>query len=166
MFKLKRKGSDKACRLHKAIENIMSPLLRNCGEKLQLQRRIRIANIWARRHPKALMGYYLTFAIGLLAITITIDLMTSGTKKDHTLDLKSIPSMSHRLQSLNLTEIQNEKIKMELTELGLKGQKLYNELDSLMKIPNKTHADSVRIIQTYNILNDTFNTNRHELQKD
>lgn len=166
MFKIRRKGREKACRLHKAIEDLLSPLLRKFGDKIQIQRKIRIANIWARRHPKALMRYYLTFAIGLLAVTIIIDLTTTNPKSDYTLELKSIPSMSHRLQSLNLTEIQNEKIKMELAELGLKGQKLYNELDSMIKIPYKTHADSIRIIQIYNILNNTFNANGHEHQKD
>ncbi len=63
--------------------------------------------------------------------------------------------------------IQNEKIKREVGELAAKGMELYNKLDSMMKLPNKTHEDSLKIISTYNILNNTFNNHQeYESQKD
>lgn len=36
-----------------------------------------------------------------------------------------------------------------LQELTLAGQEIRQELDSMIAIPRKTHADSVRIIQSY-----------------
>ncbi len=156
MFGIKRKGREKSAQLHKALESHLSPIVRKFSERIQLQRKIRIANIWAKRHPKKLMIYYSTFAFCLLGLTLLADFWTTEAPND-SLGMKDIPSMSHRLQSLNRTDMQNERIKQELGELGVKGMALYNQLVSLMKIPNKTPQDSVRIFSTYNILNNTFN---------
>ncbi len=112
------------------------------------------------------MTYYTIFAICLLGLTLLADFASPKEKGDN-LGLKDIPSMSHRLQSLNNTELQNERIKREVAELGEKGMKLYNSLDSMMKIPNKTHQDSLKIISTHNSLNKPLNKQQgHELQKD
>lgn len=156
MFGIKRKGREKAAKFHKAIEEYLRPLVQKGADKIKLHRRIRIANIWARRHPKRLMTYYTIFALALLSITLISD-FTSTKQTEDVLGIKSIPSMSHRLKSINNTEIQNERIRMEIAELGKKGQVIYEELDSLMKLPNKTHADSLKILSTYKILNETFN---------
>lgn len=165
MFRIKKKGREKAQRLHQTLKDQLSPHLTKLGERLRLRARIRWANIWGRNHPKKLMVYYSTFAIALLSGTVLIDFLTPKAKSQDLLGLQSIPKMDHRLQSLNNSEIQTEKIKMELATLGQKGLIIYNELDSLMKLPVKTHEDSVRIITNYNILNDTFNKHGHELQK-
>lgn len=165
MFGIKKNAREKSARFHKAIANFLSPHIQKIAEKIKLNRRIRIANIWAKRHPKTLMTYYIVFAICLIAITLISDLSVTN-KTEDVLDIKSIPSMSHRLKSLNNTEIQNEKLRMEIGELGRKGQKLYNELDSMMQIPNKSHEDSLKIYSTYKTLNETFNNQRNELKKD
>lgn len=162
MFKKKRKREKNSEIFRKAVETHLSPIIKRYGERLKIKRKIRIANIWARKHPKTLMASYLSFAFFLLALTISIDLLSSNTETKNALDFKSLPSMSHRFQSINNTEIQNEILRMEIGELGRKGQILYSEMDSLMKRPNKTQNDSVRILQLYNILNNTFNPLGHE----
>lgn len=163
MFGLKNKARNKAIRFHAAMKSYLTPVFARLGEKLRLRQRIRLANIMAKRYPKKMMACYLTFAVTLLAITLVMDFFSIRDGSQDTLDLKSIPSMSHRLQSLNNTEIQNERIRQELNRLGLKGMEVYNELDSLIRLPVKTHEDSLKIIQNYNILTKTFNSNGPKL---
>lgn len=163
MFKIKRKGRENALRLHNAIKTQFYPLLSIIGERLRLKGRIRWANIWAKSHPKRLMFNYSAFAVLLLGFTLLFDGYQLSKNNDDTQGLHSIPSMRHRLQSLNNSEIQHEKIRQGITALGQKGMKIYNELDSLMKLPNKTHEDSVRIYRNYEILNNTFNSHGNKL---
>ena len=162
MFNIKKKGRANAQRFHRALKEFLSPHLARLGERLKLRQRIRLANIWARRHPKKLMINYSAFAVLLIGITLLSDSLFSKPEEPDFLGMQSIPSMNHRLRSLNNTEVQNERIRQEVNELGNKGMQIYNELDSLMKLPVKTPDDSVRIIQNYNILNETFNLNDHE----
>lgn len=162
MFNLKKKSREKAQRFQNALKAQLSPILVKLGEKLKLKARIRWANRWAKRNPKRLMFNYSAFAILLLGFTLLLDGYQTSKRNVDALGLKSIPSMRHRLQSLNTTEIQNERIRQEVNALGQKGMALYNELDSLLKLPVKTQADSLRIIQNYDILNKTFNANSHE----
>ena len=167
MFGLKNKGREKARRFHDTLKAQISPHIARLGERFRLSARIRLANRWSQKHPKRVMTYYLTFSFCLLAFSIILDFFPHGIKETETLGLESIPSMSHRLQSLSNTEIQNERIKHEVAQFGQMGMLLYNELDSLLKLPSKTHEDSVRIATNYKILNDTFNKKqRHEHQKD
>lgn len=167
MFGLKKKGREKAQAIHRTIREQLSPHLARLGERLRLRGRIRLVNIWARKHPRKLMFYYSAFAVLLLGITLLSDSFGQSEKQEDPLSLKSIPSMSHRLQSISNMEIQNERIKRETAQFGQMGMRLFNELDSLLKLPTKTHEDSLRIATNYRILNDTFNKNDgHELQKD
>lgn len=166
MFNFKKKGRQKAERFYDALKTHFSPIVVRLGDRLRLRGRIRLANKWATRHPKKLMFNYSAFAVLLFGFTLLVDGYQSNKKSVDTLGLKSIPSMSHRLQSLNNTEIQHERIRQEVNALGQKGMIIYNELDSLMKLPVKTHTDSIRIVQNYKILNKTFNANGHEPETD
>ena len=167
MFGIRKKVRGKAQAVHRTIRELLSPLIARLGDRLRLSGRIRLANIWARKHPRTLMFNYSAFAVLLLGITLLSDSFGQSEKQEDPLSLKSIPSMSHRLQSLSNTEIQNERIKREVAQFGQMGMRLYNELDSLLKLPTKTHEDSLRIATNYKILNDTFNKNDgHELKKD
>ena len=163
MFNIKKKGREKARKFHVAIKAQFSPLLARLGEKLRIGARVRWANKWAKRHPKRLMVNYSAFAALLIGFTLLIDGYQISKRNTDTLGLKSIPSMRHRLQSLNNTEIQHERIRQEVYALGQKGMTICNELDSLMKLPNKTHEDSLRIYRNYEILNNTFNSHGNKL---
>lgn len=166
MFGNKRKRKVNTNKINDAIKDCLSPSIQKASEKIKFHRKIRIANIWARKHPKKLMAYYVTFALCLLSVTLIFDFL-SKKKTNDGLDLKLMPTINHRLNNIYNTEIQNEKIRMALGELGAKGMELYQELDSLIRIPNKTHEDSVKIYSTYNILNNTFNKQQaHEPKKD
>ena len=162
MFNIKKKGRLNARKFHDALMKQFSPILIRVGERLRLSVRIRWANKWAKRHPKRLMISYSAFAILLLGFTLLVDGYQSHKQNANTLGLNSIPSMKHRLQSLNNSEIQQERIRQEVHALGQKGMIIYNELDSLIKLPVKTHDDSIKIVQNYKILNKTFNANAHE----
>ncbi|MBD5221600.1 MAG: hypothetical protein HDS70_04440 [Bacteroidales bacterium] len=166
MFRIKKEMKEKAQRFQMAMKDHLSPYVARLGEKLRLGSRLRLANAWAKRNPRKLMFNYSAFAVLLLGTTLTIDGLTAKDKEDKTLDLNTIPSMSHRIQSLRITEIQKERIRREVNELGQKGMAMYEELDSLIKLPVKTHSDSVRIINNYNILNKTFNNHGNEFKED
>ena len=162
MFNIKKKGRTTSQRFHRAIKESLYPHFIRLGNRLKVRQRIRLANIWARRHPKKLMINYSAFAVLLIGITLLSDFLSTKPEEPDFLGMRSIPSMNHRIRSMNNTEVQNERIRQEVYELGNKGMRMYNELDSLMKLPVKTRDDSVRIIQNYNILNETFNSNEHE----
>ena len=162
MFNFRKKGRQKARMFHESLKAQFSPIIVRLGERSRIRVRIRLANKWAKRHPKKLMIIYSTFTVVLLGFTLLFDGYNSHKKSEDNLGLNSIPSMRHRLQSLNNTEIQQERIRQEVHALSQKGMTIYNELDSLIKLPVKTHDDSIKIVQNYNILNKTFNTNAHE----
>lgn len=166
MLGLKKKGREKARLFHDSLKTRLSPHIARFGERLRIAARVRLANRWARKNPKRVMTFYLSFAFCLLAFSILLDFLPRETKETETLGIETIPSMSHRFQSLNSTEINNERIKREVAQFGQMGMMLYNELDSLLRLTVKTHEDSVRIAKNYKILNDTFNNHRDEHQKD
>lgn len=162
MFNKKKKGNENPHRIQQKLTAALSPCFKRLGDRLKLRQRLRLANVWAIRHPRKLMFNYSSFAVLLLGMTLLSDLFCTDKQQQDPISLKSIPSMSHRLQSLNDTEIKKERIKQEVHRLGEKGLEVYNELDSLMKLPDKTRKDSLRIIANYDILNKTFNNNRNE----
>ncbi len=98
MFGIKKKGREKSAKLHTAIQAHLFHIIQKYAERFKIQQKIRIANIWSRKHPKKLMVNYVTFAVLLLGITLMTDFPLCTTNND-TINLASIPSMSPRSQS-------------------------------------------------------------------
>lgn len=157
MFGLKKKGRESSNKLHLVIRKLLTPIGKRLKSGLRIESRTRIANRWARAHPKRVMLGYSFFAVTIFTATILSDFVFSQSKTTETsLRLDEIPAINHGISYLSISEANNEKLKHELSEMGRKGMVLYQEMDSLSELQTKTHEDSLRISNIYNILTQTF----------
>ena len=127
---------------HHLIRSWLQPKLRAVGTRYRLAGRIRLANIWARKHPKR------TFF--LLASTVAIDSMTLSDKREP--DVSSIAQLEPIFSGFRTIQTNKSVHRSTLTKLTHEGQLLREELDSLIAIPRKSHQDSIHIVQSYNRL--------------
>ena len=133
---------------HHLIRSWLQPKLGAVGTKYRLAGRIRLANIWARKHPRRTFAYVTGALFFLLASTVAIDSMTLSDKRepDVAVGLEAVFAGFRTIQA-------NKSIhRSTLTELTQEGQQLREELDSLIAIPRKSHQDSIHIVQSYNRL--------------
>lgn len=162
MFGIKKKGRANALKFHAFLRDILSPLFLKIGRMLRIEGRSRMANRWARRNPRAFMTGYCIVAALIFSVTVLLDFLPGDKPKEETDLVSSIVPINNRLKYLDSYETNQQLLKAEIAEMGRKGQKLYNEMDSLMKIEDLTRNDSARIADIYNNLNTTFNNRRNE----
>ena len=117
------------------------------GERLRLAGRIRLANIWARKHPKR------TFACvtGTLSLLLVCSLVTGGNKLDNadTHDISTVASMEPLFQGFRTIQSNKGLHRATMLELADSGRAIRRELDSLIAMPKKSHGDSLRIVRQY-----------------
>ena len=70
---------------------LLQPKLGAVGTKYRLTGRIRLANIWARKHPRRTFAYVTGSLFFLLASTVAIDSMTLSDKREP--DVSSIAQL-------------------------------------------------------------------------
>lgn len=157
MFGLKKKGRESSKKIHSVIIKLLYPYGKRLKSGMRIESRIRIANRMARAHPKRVMIGYSLFAVTIFTATILSDLVFSHRNTtDTSLRLDEIPVINQGMSYISISEANNEKLKQELSEMGKKGMILYQEMDSLSKLQTKSHEDSLRISNIYNILTQTF----------
>lgn len=157
MFGIRKNNKKKSKQTAIFIKNLLSPYLQKISETIRIDGRIRLANRWGRKHPRRLMFYYAVFSVTLLAVTLITDIMNhAASDTSDVLKISDIPQMYNRLNFIQSQEGKQELIKHEIADLYGKGLILYNELDSLQHLQNKSHQDSIRIITIYQALNSTF----------
>ena len=81
-----------------------------------------------------------------LCLGIVVSLYTPQPSKDIVGEIENVQPMFARLQSIQNGK--NVQVR-EVGQLALRGQQLKWELDSLVRIPIKTHQDSTLIIYKY-----------------
>ena len=79
-MRIRKKLRESRLRTHLQIRTWLQPKLGKAGERLRLVGRIRLANIWARKHPKR------TFACvtGTLSLLLVCSLIMNNSKPDET----------------------------------------------------------------------------------
>lgn len=165
MFGIKKKGRATTQKLHSFLKDLLSPVAFRIANKLRMQGRMRLANRWARKHPKYFISGYCILAVTILSGTLLWDFMIRDRSEDKESIMSSIVPINHRLKYLEIYEANQQMLKNEIAELGRRGMVLYNEMDSLMRIENKTREDSTRIACIYTNLNSIFNNKQHESEK-
>ena len=135
---------------HHLIRSWLQPKLRAVGTRYRLAERIRLANIWARKHPKRTFAYVTGSLVFLLVSTVAIDSMTLSDKREP--DVSSIAQLEPVFAGFRTIQANKSIHRSTLTELTQEGQQLREELDSLIAIPRKSHQDSIHIVQSYNRL--------------
>ena len=126
---------------HHLIRSWLQPKLRAVGTRYRLAGRIRLANIWARKHPKRTFAY----VTGSLFFPLTL-----SDKREP--DVSSIAQLEPIFSGFRTIQTNKSVHRSTLTKLTHEGQLLREELDSLIAIPRKSHQDSIHIVQSYNRL--------------
>ena len=119
-------------------------LLWSLFKRARLRERTEKANIWAESHKRQTAMITIGSLSMLLAFGTLMTFVGGSEKEDNLLDgIEPVNPMFMGLQ-----RIQDGKTYQAawLDRLALDGQKYKRQLDSLIRIPNKTHDDSLQIL--------------------
>ena len=139
MKSFRKKIQESRLKTHLLVRSWLQPRLGVIGTRYRLAARIRLANRWAAKHPKTTFAGVAGTMLLLLVSTVAID---SGNGKQSEPDVSSI-------QGFRTIQANKDIHRNVLTDMTVKGQKLRNELDSMIAIPVKSREDSLRIILKY-----------------
>ena len=148
-MRIRKKLRESRLRTHQQIRAWLQPKLGQAGERLRLAGRIRLANIWARKHPKR------TFACvtGILSLLLVCSLVTgrdcSNGNSMVKPDINGIASMEPLFQGFRTIQSNKGLHRVTMLELADSGRAIRRELDSLIAIRRKSHGDSLRIVRQY-----------------
>lgn len=146
-MRIRKKLRESRLRTHLQIRAWLQPKLGKAGERLRLVGRIRLANIWARKHPKR------TFACvtGVLSLLLVCSLVTGNDRPDNVdeQDISAIASMEPLFQGFRTIQSNKGLHRATIQELADSGRTIRQELDSLIAMPKKSHGDSLRIVRQY-----------------
>lgn len=129
---------------------------------LKLTDKISHANAWCSAHPKKF--FWITVGIlGFFAFVTIISLgfdflklkqQSSEVVAVEKSDMSNISDSAVVNNVKGLRDIDNNRnvIRSETQDMIARGQKISAELDSLLKLPEKTHEDSIMILQDYKSL--------------
>lgn len=140
-------------RTHKLVRSWLQPKLGAIGIKYRLDGRIRLANIWAKKHPRRTFAYVTGSLLFVLVANIAMDGLLANSNElnepNELNELSAIAPVDPMLEGFRTIQANKTVHRSTLMNLTAKGQLLHEELDSLIALPHKTHADSVHIIQSY-----------------
>ena len=140
-------------RTHKLVRSWLQPKLGAIGIKYRLAGRIRLANIWAKKHPRRTFAYVTGSLLFVLVANIAMDGLLANSNElnepNELNELSAIAPVDPMLEGFRTIQANKTVHRSTLMNLTAKGQLLHEDLDSLIALPHKTHADSVHIIQSY-----------------
>ena len=121
----------------------LESFVRKLSLQWKIRERIDAANAWAVKHPKHTAAMTVGALVCSLCLGIVVSLYTPQPSKDIVGEIENVQPMFAGLQSIQNGK--NVQVR-EVGQLALRGQRLKWELDSLVRIPIKTHQDSTLII--------------------
>ena len=143
-------------RTHQLVRSWLQPKLGAIGIKYRLAGRIRLANIWAKKHPRRTFAYVTGSLLFVLVANIAMDSLFVKSNElnepNELNELSVIAPVDPMLEGFRAIQANKTVHRGTLMDLTAKGQLLHEELDSLIALPHKTHADSIHIIQSYHQL--------------
>lgn len=155
MKSLKKTISDSRLRTSNQIKSWLQPRLGSVGKRYRIAARIRIANRWATQHPKRTFGY----VVGTLLMVLVGDVMVTGMKAEmKEPDVNMIANVEPVFNGFRTIQANKDTHRRTVLEMTSKGQAVKHELDSLIALPHKTHADSICIIRRYGQLENLVKT--------
>ena len=155
MKSLKKTISDSRLSTSNQIKSWLQPRLGSVGKRYRLAARIRIANRWATRHPRRTFGY----VVGTLLMVLVCDVMITGMRAEmKEPDVNMIANVEPVFNGFRTIQANKDSHRRTILEMTSQGQNLKYELDSLIAIPRKSHADSIGIIRRYGQLENLVKT--------
>lgn len=155
MKSLKKTISDSRLRTSNQIKSWLQPRLGSVGRRYRLAARIRIANKWATQHPKRTFGYVVGTLLTVLFCDVAITGMRAEMKQP---DVNMIANVEPVFNGFRTIQANKDTHRRTVLEMTSQGQTIKHELDSLIAIPRKTHADSIGIIRRYGQLENLVKT--------
>ena len=155
MKSLKKTISDSRLRTPNQIKSWLQPRLGSVGRRYRLAARIRIANRWATQHPKRTFGYVVGTLLTVLFCDVAITEMRAEMKEP---DVNMIANVEPVFNGFRTIQANKDTHRRTVLEMTSKGQAVKHELDSLIALPQKTHADSIGIIRRYGQLENLVKT--------
>lgn len=142
-----KKLHEQRLKTHLQIRAWLQPRLSSVGTKCRLPGRIRLANAWARKHPKRTFACVVGSLSLLLVGGIVSDFLTGRNVTEP--DVSAIANMEPLFSGFRTIQANKDAHRRTLLELTAEGQAVRKELDSLIAVPKKSRADSVRIVRHY-----------------
>lgn len=163
MKSLKRTIKDFKENTHGRFVGWLKPKVGAFGKRHRIGARIRLANNWAVRHPKKTFAY----TVGALLAVLICDIAVTGLKAENDMPggNVAIANMEPIFNGFRTIQSNKESHRRELDNLAMEGKVVKLELDSLIRLSDKSHEDSLRIIHRYNRLSNivkSLNNNDNE----
>lgn len=155
MKSIKKTVRDSSLKIHQAVIGWLRPRMGAIGKRWRIAARIRLANSWATKHPKKTFGY----VVGALLMVLLVDIAFTGASAEmNNPDLARIANVEPIFNGFRTIQANKDAHRKTVLELTSQGQTIRHELDSLIRIPVKSHADSIGIINRYNRLENIVNS--------
>ena len=146
MKKKMKRAKEAKTRWEQETRGKVKSFVRKLSLQWKIRERIDAANAWAVKHPKHTAAMTVGALVCSLCFGIVVSLYSPQSSKDIVGEIDNVQPMFAGLQSIQNGK--NVQVR-EVGQLALKGQRLKGELDSLVRIPIKTHQDSALIIYKY-----------------
>lgn len=140
---------DNRIKTHQAVCGWLKPRMNAVGTRWRIAARIRLANSLATKNPKKTFGY----VVGTLLMVLLVDVAFTGARAEmNNPELARIANVEPIFNGFRTIQANKEAHRKTILELTSQGQSIRQELDSMIRIPVKSHADSIGIIKRYNSL--------------
>lgn len=156
MKSLRKTLHDSRLKTHQLVRSWLQPKMGAIGTKYRLAARIRLANVWAVKHPKRTFAYVVGFLLFVLVgniwiSSINVDSSNSSNELSelNESNVSMITNMEPLFTGFRTIQANKDIQRNTLMDLVAQGQELREELDSMIAVPNKSKSDSTRIIQRY-----------------
>ena len=146
MKKKMKRAKEAKTRWEQETRGKVKSFVRKLSLQWKIRERIDAANAWAVKHPKHTAAMTVGALVCSLCFGIVVSLYSPQSSKDIVGEIENVQPMFAGLQSIQNGK--NVQVR-EVGQLALRGQRLKGELDSLVRIPIKTHQDSALIIYKY-----------------
>ena len=139
---------DNRIKTHQAVSGWLKPRMNAVGTRWRIAARIRLANSWATKNPKRLLAMWSAHCSVLL-----VDVAFTGARAEmNNPELARIANVEPIFNGFRTIQANKEAHRKTILELTSQGQSIRQELDSMIRILVKSHADSIGIIKRYNSL--------------
>ena len=155
MKSLKETFRSSKARIHDPLVRWLRPKVSAFGQRHRLAPRIRIANRWARKHPKKTFAY---MVVTLLTVIFTDLTITAFSYSDRENPMTTIATVEPIFDGFRAIQANKQAHQEQILSLAAKGRSVKSEIDSLIAIPEKSHSDSITIIQRYRQLQTIANS--------
>ena len=117
--------------------------IKSLTDKFKLREKIDKANQWADKHKKRVSVITISMLMLSLVIGSWLTLTSTYNEADMLSDFTEVKLAFDGIQRLKSMQVD------QTVELTNKGQRLKHDLDSLVRLPVKSHQDSVDIVVKY-----------------